>query len=84
MRQFAYDPEMMCSLYYKISTQLLESPDERIAWLENLANFHKDKGNPEEYGQTKIITAALVPKNPYILFWWAQSLKREMASDMMS
>src|SRR5947209_1844163 len=70
MRQFSYDPEMMCNLYYKISTQLLESPDERVAWLENLANFHLDKGNHEEYGQTKIITAALVQEYLTLMKRW--------------
>jgi hypothetical protein len=40
MTQYCHDPEMMAQLQYDISCQLQESPDERIAWLENLASFH--------------------------------------------
>lgn len=41
MRQYQYDPEMMADLYYGISREFLESPDERITWLESLASYHK-------------------------------------------
>eukprot|EP01125_Pyxidicula_operculata_P010724 TRINITY_DN352_c2_g1_i5.p1 TRINITY_DN352_c2_g1~~TRINITY_DN352_c2_g1_i5.p1 ORF type:complete len:1457 (+),score=276.94 TRINITY_DN352_c2_g1_i5:217-4587(+) len=70
MGEFVYDPEMMCTLYNKISSQLLESPDLRITWLENLANFHKDKNNLEECAQTKIFTAALVEKYLELIGRW--------------
>eukprot|EP01125_Pyxidicula_operculata_P015717 TRINITY_DN535_c1_g1_i1.p1 TRINITY_DN535_c1_g1~~TRINITY_DN535_c1_g1_i1.p1 ORF type:complete len:1661 (-),score=335.16 TRINITY_DN535_c1_g1_i1:2922-7904(-) len=70
MKQYSYDPEMICSLYYKISCQLVESPDERIAWLENLATYHKEKNNVEECAQTKIITAALVLNYLHLIKRW--------------
>jgi hypothetical protein len=41
MREYRYDPEMMADLYYGISREFLESPDERITWLESLASYHK-------------------------------------------
>jgi hypothetical protein len=40
MKQYSHDIDMMAHLQYSISIQLQESPDERIAWLENLASFH--------------------------------------------
>jgi hypothetical protein len=59
MKQYSYDPDMTADLIYDISTRLLESPDERISWLENLAEFYRSKNNIEECAQTKIICAAL-------------------------
>jgi len=41
MQQYKFDPETMADLYFKISSQLVDSPDERISWLENLSNYHK-------------------------------------------
>lgn len=41
MSQYQYDPEMMADLYYKISKEFMESPDERITWLESLAETHR-------------------------------------------
>ena len=61
---------MISNLYYKISRNLLESPDERVAWLENLAAYHKDKNNLEEVAQTKIITAALIQEYLTLINRW--------------
>lgn len=41
MQQYKFDPETMADIYVKISEQLVDSPDERIGWLQNLAQFHK-------------------------------------------
>jgi hypothetical protein len=45
MSQYQYDPEMMADLYYKISKEFMESPDERITWLESLAETHRAVSN---------------------------------------
>lgn len=60
IQKFKYDPETIVDLYYRISKQLLDHPDERITWLGNLAGYHKSMGQLEESAQTKILTAALV------------------------
>lgn len=70
MQEYRYDPEMMANLYEDISRQLFDSPDERITWLENLSNFHANKGNMEESAQTKIITAALIQEYLTLIERW--------------
>lgn len=70
MRQYQYDPEMMADLYYGISREFLESPDERITWLESLATFHKQNKQLEECAQCKVITAALVQEYLTLLDRW--------------
>lgn len=60
LNALAYDSETIASLYVKISAELRDSPDERIAWLSNLAEFHREKQNLEEAAQTKMVLAALV------------------------
>lgn len=37
----SYDPEMTAELYSNISRGFMESPDLRVAWLQNLATYHK-------------------------------------------
>eukprot|EP00026_Physarum_polycephalum_P000247 Phypoly_transcript_00247.p1 GENE.Phypoly_transcript_00247~~Phypoly_transcript_00247.p1 ORF type:complete len:1883 (+),score=221.77 Phypoly_transcript_00247:138-5651(+) len=56
----SYDPEMTAELYSNISRGFMESPDLRVAWLQNLATFHKKHSNWEETAQTLIMTAVLV------------------------
>jgi hypothetical protein len=70
MQEYRYDPEMMAHLYEEISCQLLDSPDERITWLENLSSFHANKGNLEESAQTKVITAALIQEYLTLTHRW--------------
>lgn len=70
MQEYRYDPEMMAHLYEDISRQLLDSPDERITWLENLSLFHEGKGNLEESAQTKVITAALIQEYLTLIEKW--------------
>eukprot|EP01117_Protostelium_nocturnum_P018478 TRINITY_DN7737_c0_g1_i3.p1 TRINITY_DN7737_c0_g1~~TRINITY_DN7737_c0_g1_i3.p1 ORF type:complete len:1870 (-),score=707.33 TRINITY_DN7737_c0_g1_i3:192-5801(-) len=60
MKESFWDPERTSELYYQISKGFIDSPDLRVTWLENLASFHKQKNNKEEYAQTKILTSALV------------------------
>jgi hypothetical protein len=40
INQHANDPEMMADLYFRISKSYANTPDLRITWLINLANFH--------------------------------------------
>jgi hypothetical protein len=70
IQQFEYDPETIVDLYYGISKQLLDHPDERITMLDNLAEYHKSLNQLEESAQTKIITAALVQQYLSALDRW--------------
>jgi hypothetical protein len=38
----SWDPERTSELYYMIAKGFLDSPDLKIAWLENLAKYHQD------------------------------------------
>ena len=42
IQQYNYDPEMIGDLYYGVTRKLIDSPDERITWLCNLASFHQE------------------------------------------
>lgn len=70
IQQFEYDPETIVDLYYGISKQLLDHPDERITMLDNLAEYHKSLNQLEESAMTKIITAALVQQYLSALDRW--------------
>lgn len=70
IKQYSYDPETIASLYYKISRQLIESPDERIAWLENLSRYQEKQNNLEESAQSKILTAAFVQEYLTLIGRW--------------
>jgi hypothetical protein len=54
------DPETIAELYYKISNDYFDSPDLRVQWLENLAEFHITQNNLEEAAQVKLHIASLV------------------------
>ena len=41
----SWDPERTAELYYQISKGFVDSPDLRVTWLENLANFHNKVNN---------------------------------------
>jgi len=41
IQKYDYDPEMTCDLYYQFSNFYFDSPDLRVAWLENLASYQK-------------------------------------------
>jgi hypothetical protein len=60
MHDYEFDSETMIDLYYQVSRQLIDSPDERITWLQNLAEFQLKLDNFEEAAQAHIITAALI------------------------
>ncbi len=71
LRETSWDPERTVELYYQISQGFLDSPDLRVTWLENLAEYHKmvtpvdthltlQNTCYEEHAQTKILTAGLV------------------------
>eukprot|EP01127_Copromyxa_protea_P019111 TRINITY_DN6125_c0_g1_i1.p1 TRINITY_DN6125_c0_g1~~TRINITY_DN6125_c0_g1_i1.p1 ORF type:complete len:2110 (-),score=401.82 TRINITY_DN6125_c0_g1_i1:18-5717(-) len=74
MQEYRYDPEMMAFLYEDIACQLLDSPDERITWLESLSSFHENKQNLEECAQTKILTAALIQEYLTLIDRWDTKL----------
>jgi hypothetical protein len=40
MRELSWDPERTIELYHQISTGFIDSPDLRVTWLENLAQYH--------------------------------------------
>jgi hypothetical protein len=40
MAEYANDREMTSDLYYQVSLGYTDSPDLRVTWLDNLANFH--------------------------------------------
>ena len=56
----AHDPEKLADLYYNISNGYQDSPDLRIAWLENLGQVQKQNDNLAESAQSKLHQAALV------------------------
>jgi len=58
--QTKHDPEATCQLYLQTSESYTHSPDLRVIWLNNLAEFHKKLGNMEEAAQALIHIAALV------------------------
>jgi hypothetical protein len=75
MKQYEYDSETLIDLYYAMSRNLEDSPDERIGWLENVAEMHKQNGNLEECAQTKLLIAVLVQAYLKILGRWDLSQK---------
>jgi len=54
------DPHTISKLYHKISLNFLDTPDLRVRWLENLADYQILNKNIEEAAQCKIQIAALV------------------------
>ncbi|ELR23197.1 uncharacterized protein ACA1_067810 [Acanthamoeba castellanii str. Neff] len=54
------DPETIAEVYLRISNDYFDSPDLRVQWLRNLAEFQVNQGNPEEAAQCKLHIAALV------------------------
>ncbi len=55
------DRERMCDVMYQVSLgYALDSPDLRLTWLNNLADFHLSAKNYEEHAQCKLMAAALV------------------------
>eukprot|EP01090_Pellita_catalonica_P020189 TRINITY_DN7098_c0_g3_i1.p1 TRINITY_DN7098_c0_g3~~TRINITY_DN7098_c0_g3_i1.p1 ORF type:complete len:582 (-),score=133.57 TRINITY_DN7098_c0_g3_i1:77-1627(-) len=60
MQQYSYDPEMTSDLYYQVSTSYTESPDLRVAWLDNLFKIHNQAGRLEEAVQCKILISGLI------------------------
>lgn len=58
--QYAFDPETTADLTHEVSVGYVDSPDLRVAWLENLAKFHREQKNLEEVAQCKFAVAALV------------------------
>lgn len=75
MKQYDYDTETLIDLYYGMSRNLEDSPDERIGWLENVAEMHRANGNLEECAQTKVVIAALVQAYLKVLGRWDLSQK---------
>jgi hypothetical protein len=57
---YNYDQEMIQDLYYKISLSFVHTPDLRITWLDNLANYHVKNENLEEAAQCKMHIASLI------------------------
>ncbi|ELR16168.1 Dedicator of cytokinesis [Acanthamoeba castellanii str. Neff] len=60
INQHANDPEMMADLYFRISKSYANTPDLRITWLINLANFHALRLNWAEAGQCALHMGALI------------------------
>jgi hypothetical protein len=58
--QSAHDPELLADLYYNISNGYSDSPDLRVAWLENLSQIHVQHGNLAEAAHAKLHQSALV------------------------
>lgn len=54
MNKYGYDPEAIAEIYHKQSFSFYESPDVRIAWLENLAKHHEKNGDFEECAKTQV------------------------------
>jgi hypothetical protein len=54
------DPELLADLYYSISQGYADSPDLRVAWLDNLASKHQEAGDMAEGAQAKLMQMALV------------------------
>eukprot|EP01102_Stenamoeba_stenopodia_P018092 TRINITY_DN6594_c0_g1_i2.p1 TRINITY_DN6594_c0_g1~~TRINITY_DN6594_c0_g1_i2.p1 ORF type:complete len:603 (-),score=115.58 TRINITY_DN6594_c0_g1_i2:1059-2867(-) len=60
IQKYDYDPEMTCDLYYQFSNFYFDSPDLRVAWLENLASYQKQRNNWEEAAMCKVLITALI------------------------
>lgn len=56
----AHDPEKLCDLYYNISNGYQDTPDLRVAWLENLGQVQRQNDNLAEAAHSKLHQAALV------------------------
>lgn len=56
----AHDPEKLADLYYNISNGYSDSPDLRVAWLENLGQMQRQNDNLAESAHSKLHQAALV------------------------
>ena len=61
IHEFKSDRERMCDYMYQISLGYAgDSPDLRLTWLNNLADYHLAALNYEEHAQCKILAAALI------------------------
>ena len=61
IQEFKNDSERMCDYMYQVSLgYAADSPDLRVTWLSNLAEYHLVSGNFEEHAQCKLMAAALV------------------------
>eukprot|EP01087_Luapelamoeba_hula_P013141 TRINITY_DN373_c1_g3_i4.p1 TRINITY_DN373_c1_g3~~TRINITY_DN373_c1_g3_i4.p1 ORF type:complete len:841 (+),score=126.50 TRINITY_DN373_c1_g3_i4:2132-4654(+) len=60
MGQYAYDPEITAELFLQTSFSYTNSPDLRVTWLSQLAEFHKKNRALEESAQCKIVMCGIV------------------------
>lgn len=60
MKSHEKDSDMLIDLQYRLAKGYANSPDLRVTWLDNMANFHFEKKNWAEAAQCVIHTAALV------------------------
>lgn len=61
IQQYKHDRERMCDYMYQVSLgYATDSPDLRVTWLSNLADYHLLNKNYEEHAQCKLLAAALV------------------------
>eukprot|EP01087_Luapelamoeba_hula_P015415 TRINITY_DN4603_c0_g1_i1.p1 TRINITY_DN4603_c0_g1~~TRINITY_DN4603_c0_g1_i1.p1 ORF type:complete len:2339 (+),score=482.98 TRINITY_DN4603_c0_g1_i1:7388-14404(+) len=57
-----WDPDTAAELYHKISNDYFDSPDLRVRWLDNLAEFQYSQNNLDEAAQCKLHIAFLIAK----------------------
>lgn len=61
IHEFKADRERMCDYMYQVSLgYALDSPDLRLTWLSNLADYHLAALNYDEHAQCKLLAAALI------------------------
>ncbi len=61
IQEYKNDRERMCDYMYQVSLgYAADSPDLRVTWLSNLADYHLVSKNYEEHAQCKLLAAALV------------------------
>ncbi|KJE96095.1 Dock7 protein [Capsaspora owczarzaki ATCC 30864] len=67
MKMHEKDSDMLIDLQYRLAKGYANSPDLRVTWLENMANFHFEKKNWAEAAQCYIHTAALVSEYMHMI-----------------
>ena len=60
LRACGSDAEMLLGLMYRIAKGYQNSPDLRLAWLENMMNKNKEEGNYAEAGMCLVHAAAMI------------------------
>src|SRR5688572_13015650 len=70
LSKYSSDPALMVDVYYDISREMLEMPDLRLTWLENMTTHLETVGYFQEAAMTKVLSAYLVVKYLTLIDKW--------------